>query len=97
MINAIVARPVRVAYVEYIGEIWQPGVGACAQHQTLTDYDLGNLGELTRENVEHWLTLNAGDFQAIIDFSATVGDVVIPWSDEESEWVYLRCMYPEDD
>jgi hypothetical protein len=102
--------------VRVIGPIWQPGITA-AQEYTLSQYDLENVraygeqGEVTRgwpftrEAVEHWLSLNTGDFQSITDFCADISfdvdgvpvDIVFDWEDEESEFVYHDCMFGDED
>lgn len=102
---------VATSFVQYIGEIWQPGVEVCAQCKTLTPYDVENLravgtGEkpgncpVTREAVEMWLSKNAGDFSSITDFSASLeidGETVdIPWTDEDSEFTYNVCMFDDE-
>ena len=82
-------------WVEVVGYIWMPNVKA-AQRIKLSGYDMHNIGEPTRENVEHWLSLNAGDFSEVTDFSATIGETVIPWTDEENELTYFDCLYGEE-
>jgi len=79
-------------WIELIGTIWMPAV-TCAQRIDLTRGDMKNIGAPSRENVEQWLTTHSGDFQSVDDFSATIGEVVIPWSNEESEFTYSDCMY----
>ena len=81
-------------WIDLVGEIWQPGIGPCASKITLRTYDVENIGEPTRENVQNWLDTNAGDFQSIIDFHAVVGEVDLPWKDDENEMTFLDCMYP---
>jgi hypothetical protein len=88
---------IRRDFVQVIGNIWQPGVGPCAQKIELCQYDLDNIGEFTRENVEHWLYLHAGDFSSITDFYATAGHDEIQWESEENEMVYFDCMHPGDE
>jgi len=97
---------VRKSIVEVIGHIWQPGLGLCAYRYDLRDpYDVDNArddaGSMTRESVQHWLSLNAGDFQSIRDFHASIEDgqntVEIPWDDEESELTYGDCMFPNEE
>lgn len=78
-------------FVNVIGHIWQPGIGVCAMTYTLGRYEVENIGDFTRENVEEWLTSHSGDFQEVLDFEATVGDKWISWADEESEMTYLDC------
>ena len=88
---------VRRAYVDVIGGIWMPYGATCAYRYELRDYDLENIGEFTRENVDRWLTTNSGDFSSIKDFRAECGETEIPWADEESELTYNDCMYPAED
>lgn len=82
-------------WIEVIGKIWMPDI-TCAQRIELGRYELDNIGEPTRENVEQWLMLHSRDFQHIIDFSATIGETVIPWNDPESKYIYVDCMYPNE-
>ena len=91
-------RQIRVSRIRYIGNIWQPGIGICAQTGNLTSSDEANIGEPTRENVEQWLATHAGDFQEIIDFEADIGDApLIPWANEDSECTFIDCMYPSEE
>ena len=90
---------IRSDYICVIGTIWMPSTTAATQYN-LSSYDLRNISETeeyTRENVERWLAMNSGDFQSVDDFSASIGDVEIPWQDEESEFTYFDCMYPAED
>lgn len=82
-------------WIEVIGTIWMPAV-TCGQRIELSQYDIGNIGEATRENVDQWLTTHTGDFQSVKDFRAVIGEVEIPWNDEESECVYSDCMFPSE-
>ena len=91
-----VMRKTRVAYVSVLGKIWMPAVTAAMEYK-LDDYALRNIGKFTRDNVEQWLAMHAGDFQSIIDFTAQCGDTMIPWKDEESEYKYVDCMFPDED
>ena len=51
----------------------------------------------TRASVQRWLDTHAGgDFQSIKDFSASLDELEIPWTDEENECVFLDIMYPCD-
>lgn len=83
-------------FVRVVGGIWQPGVGPCAMERSLSSYDVRNIGEFTRDNVQKWVDRNMGDFQSITDFYATVGDEEIPWADEENELTFNDCMYGND-
>lgn len=93
-------------YVEVVGKIWMPATTAAYRYD-LSAYDVKNIigqaeydtGErkITRDAVEQWLAFNAGDFQCIDDFHASIGDDDFPWSDEESELTFSDCMYPSED
>ena len=83
-------------WIEVIGVIWMPAV-TCAKRIDLSAYDMENIGEPTRENVEDWLGSHTGDFQSIDDFHAVIGETDIPWKDEESEFTYCDCMFPSED
>lgn len=85
----------RHAVVRVIGLIWQPGL-TCAMNYTLSDYDLENIGEFTRENIDRWLSTHAGDFSRIIGFQAECGEGIIAWESEDNECTYSDCMYRED-
>ena len=78
-------------WVDVLGIIWMPAVEAGHRHD-LSRYDMNNIGEPTRENVEQWLTTHSGDLQRVIDFHAVVGEVEIPWEKEENEIKYSDCM-----
>lgn len=81
-------------WIEVVGKGWYGQT--MASRIDLDAYALHNIGEPTRENVEHWLALNSGDFQSVTDFRAVVGEEDMPWSDEENELAYNDCMYPMD-
>jgi hypothetical protein len=87
-------RTIREDYVEVIGTIWMPAVTA-AYRYPVSGYDAEQIGAVTRENVEQWLTTHAGDFQHVKDFHASIGHDDVPWADEESECTYNDCMYGE--
>lgn len=89
-------RHVRIAYVTILGRIWMPAI-VCSQHLDLSDYDLRNIGEFTRENVEDWLSRNAGDFQEVIDFEAVCGEEAIEWSSEENYFQYCDTIQECED
>ena len=94
--NPYTMRRTRIAHVEVVGKIWMPMTTA-AYIYDLSDYDLENIGEFTRENVDDWLGTHAGDFSSIQDFHAVCGDVEIPWQSEENEMTFCDCMYPSED
>src|SRR4051812_28420627 len=91
-------------WIECIGSLWMPATTA-AKRIDLSSYDLENIlacaeklhgkSEFTREAVEHWLSLNEGDFRGVEDFAAYItGAPDMPWRDEESECTYNDCMFP---
>jgi len=88
-------RRVRVAYVIILGKLWMPMADA-SMTKDLSDYDLGNIGEFTRENVEQWLTSNSGDFSSVTDFTACCGDIEIPWENEDNEMAYYDTISEPD-
>ncbi len=73
----------------------------CAEELVVPDDEVERLkdneGRITRESVEQWLTTHSGDFQEVMDFSASIEDgpdtVEVPWRDEESECTYMDCMF----
>jgi hypothetical protein len=89
-------RQCRIAYVEVLGKLWMPMATAGTRYE-LSDYDLENIGEFTRENVDDWLGTHAGDFSSVKDFAAVCGETVIPWSSEDNELEFSDCMYPSED
>lgn len=95
MNNPYQLRRVRVAHIQMIGQIWQPNT-TCAMDKQLSDYDLKNIGDFTRPNVEQWLITHSGDFRSVDDFRAVCGDTSISWASEESECTYADCMYATD-
>jgi len=59
--------------------------------------ELFNSDVITCEAIAHWLSLNAGDFQYVEDFHASIGDQEFPWADEESECAFIDCMCSDAD
>ena len=93
---------VRESIIWVVGTIWMPAVEA-ATHYKLSQYDVDNIkaegdGVIDREAVQDWLDTNAGDFQAITDFAASIEDgeetVDIDWATVEGEDLYIRCTCP---
>ena len=84
-------------WIDIVGGIWMPYGMTCAMTKDLSVYDLENIGEPTRDNVEQWLACNAGDFSSIHDFHAVIGETEIPWDSEDSEITFNNCMYPMED
>ena len=95
-------RQITIREIEVLGKIWMPA-SKCAQVITLTPYDVENIrkhdadGELTREGCSEWLTTHTGDFQSITDFHADIEDFDSPWKNEDNEYTFNDCMYPEED
>lgn len=96
---------IRKSVINVIGRNWMPGC-ECAYTYTLREYDIENIRDrvepgITRANVESWLGCNAGDFQSVTDFSASIEDgndtIDIPWANEESEFSFSDCMFPAED
>ena len=84
-------------WIDVVGGIWMPYGSKCALKINLSDYDIRNIGEPTRDNIEQWLACNAGDFSSIDDFHAIVGETEIPWATEEGELTFSDCMHPAED
>lgn len=103
-------RTIVTSEIEVIGKIWMPATMAAYTYK-LSDHDIENMWNdeftqiedaITREDIEEWLSKNAGDFQEIVDFNADISfgdtqDLIIPWKNEESELIYNDCMFPQDD
>lgn len=96
---------VRKSYVYILGTLWMPGITA-SMIKELDTYDVGNIKEhgagiVNREAVERWLLTHSGDFQNVIDFSASIEDgentIDIPWSKEENEFEFNDTQYPVED
>lgn len=84
-------RKVRIAYVRILGKPWMSRCDV-SMDVNLSDHDLENIGEFTRDNVEQWLTSHSGDFSEVTDFTAVCGETEIPWSSEENEMAYLDTI-----
>ena len=84
-------------FVEVLGGIWMPYGAKATMEYKLSPYDIVNIGEFTRENVESWLDKNAGDFSSIIDFYATIGDKEISWASEENEFIYQDIVFSAEE
>lgn len=82
---------VRRSEVYVLGRIWQPNTGLCAYTYTIP----AGAGIITREHVQAWLDSNAGDFQSITDFSASIEHgnrtIEIPFALPDSEAIYQEC------
>ncbi len=85
---------VTVREINVIGTIWMPAVTAATTIK-LSSYDVENIGELNRENVEDWLNCHSGDFQSIQDFRADIADFQSDWQSEDSECIFIDCMFGE--
>jgi hypothetical protein len=93
--NPYVMKPVRRAYVQVIGYIWMPSHVECSYTFQLSDSDLKNIGDFTRDNVEEWLSSHSGDFRSISDFCAVCGSEELNWAKEDSENKWLG-IYDEE-
>lgn len=68
------------AYIDFVGAV---AIGQC----TLSDGDLADIGEFTRENILRWFA-RKGDptwvgIVPVEDFHAVCGDIEIPWATKE--------------
>lgn len=75
--------PQRRAEVNIIGQLWA-GVEA-AHTYLLSDANLEDIGDFTRENIQKWCDKRASDFQFVDDFSAVCGAIEVPWSSQDNE------------
>jgi hypothetical protein len=86
--------------IDVIGTIWMPAVTAATSY-TLSSYDIENMrgddGKIARREIQAWLDTHAGDFQSIEDFDATIEDARYGWANEESEFTFMDCMFPNED
>jgi len=75
------------AYIDYIGGI---AVGRC----DLTNSEIREIGEFTRENVLDWMESHRGpDWVGILpieDYHAVCGDIEIPWKRAASRETWER-------
>src|SRR2546430_14146794 len=91
--------------IDVIGYIWQPDAGLCAYTRDLSAHELEQIGNpQDRAAVAAWLDTHLGDFEQVVDFRADFHlldgfdtHVVHEWEQEESEFTFLDCMYPEGD
>jgi len=71
------------AYVDCIGTY------ARGPHRELSENDLREIGDFTRENVGRWLDKHVNPItwegDCWIDFHAVYGDTVLPWATEEGK------------
>jgi hypothetical protein len=71
------------AYVEVRGEY------TMGPRKELTDSDLREIGEFTRENVSRWVDRHVNPLtyegDVCVDFHAVCGDPDIPWADENAK------------
>lgn len=93
---------VRKNVIWIVGRIWQPGY-TCSQvlHPDMRDESLrDDDGQITRDSIQWWLAAHAGDFQEVIDFSASIENgentIEIPWGSDDGECAYLDTL-PEED
>lgn len=88
------------SFIQAIGPIWTPNATGATQYN-LTHSDIENMGGITRESIDEWLSTHSGDFRSVTDFRADIElpdgrNVIIEWENEESEFIYSDCMYSED-
>lgn len=93
------------SFIQVIGTGWYGQ--AIATEMNLTAFNLENIQaqidiwEDERKGLEVWLYANSGDFSHIQDFYANLeldsGNVIVKWSNDESEYLYTDCMYPFED
>ena len=81
-IYTVVTRDVFV-----IGKLWMGG-------RATYKYTLPKNVPSTREDIQEWLDTHAGDFQKVIDFGASIGEVEIPFLDQENEMLYWDINNP---
>ena len=86
---------IRDDHIKVIGKIWS-GAWTTYQHQ-ITNEDIKEIGNFTKENVKNWLNKKATDFELIKDFYATFLDDEIHWESEKSEGIYSRSMEDHSD
>jgi hypothetical protein len=97
--NRMATRIVHESYIEVLGTIWLPYGAHATYVYRLSNYDIDNIGEITRENVEQWLNTHAGDFERVIDFRADIydyrinEDIEVGWADPEYELEYSDITY----
>jgi hypothetical protein len=96
------------SFVQVIGQMWMPPSRAATVIE-LSNYDIDNIvahkkayqNKSLRDAVEHWLNLNAGDFQRIIDFRVDMevphgegtDTVIFDWNNRDSELAYNDLTY----
>jgi len=92
---------IRKSIIEVVGNIWQPGAPPCCMEYTLSDAQmkecrLQGLIFHPREVIANWLKHNAGDFQDILDFHASLEveetTLEIPWESEDNEILFSEVM-----
>ena len=84
-----------VREIQVVGRLWSGVKGAYSR--SLTQHDVEQIGELTRENISNWIDSHFGDFESITDFHADLDDFDSPWDDEDSEMFYMEVMYEHDE
>jgi|HubBroStandDraft_5_1064220.scaffolds.fasta_scaffold216404_3 hypothetical protein len=76
---------VREAYINLIGIKKVPPV-KLGDRLVLSDDDIQQIGEFTRESVQRFLLEKEKEqYQSILDFAAVCGDIVVNWLQEDSE------------
>ena len=76
---------VRTRDVWVIGHLWMGGLASM-------HYCLPTGVAATREAIQEWLDTHSGDFQRLIDFSASIEETEIPWAQESSLDTYLDTI-----
>ncbi len=82
-------------WIELVGRGWYGQTAA--MRRDVDSYDIKNIGELTRENVERWIDSHCGDFQKVDDFAAYIKDFRSDFQTEDGEIAFNDCMYPSED
>lgn len=104
---------VKTSFVDVLGRLWMGGVASLRIR--LSDYDIRNIqdhstdegdkhGQINRAGLEQWLTSHSGDFQQVIDFSASIEAVAngkdrtfdFDWASEENAMQYLDTISETD-
>jgi len=84
-----------VRRIDIVGKGWYNQ--QMAMSLNLSAYDVENIGELTRENIQLWLDSHAGDFQSILDFRADIDEFESDFETEEGECIFNDCMFGDEE
>lgn len=91
---------IKKSYIDVVGKIWMPPA-VCSMRYPVTNHDIENMrnedGAIDRESVEQWVLTHSGDFQSIMDFSASLETpddktLDIPWATKDGEMAYLDTV-----